>query len=47
MFQVVANHWELIFILFTSPKYDSFKVERAMFQGVAFHFELIYCLLAN
>jgi len=33
MFQVVANHWELIFFLFTGRKYDLCEVEKAMFQG--------------
>ena len=34
MNEVVANYWELIFFLLTSPKCDLGEVEKAMFQGV-------------
>ena len=39
MIQVVANHWELIFILFSCPKCDLDEVDKALFQGDAFHFD--------
>jgi len=45
MFQMVAEHWELIFFLFTSSKSDLGEVEKAMFQVLACHFELIFGLL--
>jgi len=44
MFQVVANHWELIFFPFTSLKCETGKFEKAMFQGVAWHSQLIFGL---
>ena len=45
MFQEVAQHWESVFFLLTSPKCDFCEVEKAMFQGLACHFELIFGLL--
>jgi len=47
MFEVVANHWGLIYFLLNNRKCDLGEVEKAMFQGVPFHFELIFGLLAN
>ena len=47
MFQVVANHWELIFLPLTSPKCVLRKDEKATIHGFACHFELILGLLAN
>ena len=37
MIQVVANHWKLIFFLFTRPKCDLGEVEKALILGVACH----------
>ena len=45
MFQCVNRHWELIFILLTSPKCDLGEVEKATFQVLACHFELYIGLL--
>ena len=42
MFQMDARHWELIFIILTSPKFDLGEVEKATFQGLPCHFELIF-----
>jgi len=47
MFQMVSNHWGLIYFLLTNPKCDFCEVEKAMFQGLACHFELIFGILAN
>ena len=47
MFQVVANHWELIFFPLTSPKCDLGKDEKVIIHVVACHFELILGLLAK
>jgi len=39
MFQVVANHWGIIYFLLINPKCDFCVVEKAMFQRVAYYFE--------
>ena len=45
MFQVVARHWELIFFLLTSPKFELGEVEKPIFQGFACYIELIFGVL--
>ena len=35
LFQLLANHWELIFFFCTSPKCDLGEVEKPMFEVVA------------
>ena len=47
LFQMVANHWGIIYFLLTNPKCDLCEVKKAMFQGLACHFELTFGLLAN
>jgi len=44
MIQVVANHWELIFFLFTSPKCELGEVEKAMYLGLEWHSQIIFGL---
>jgi len=44
MFHVVVRHWELIFILSTSTKFDLGGVEKVMFQDLPCHFEVYFCL---
>jgi len=47
MFQLVARHCELIFCLFTSPKYHLGEDEKAIIQLVARNCTLISCLLIS
>ena len=45
MFQIDANHWEIISSIVTSPKFDLGEFVQAMLQGLPCHFELIFSLL--
>jgi len=47
MFHVIECYFELFLCLFTSPKCDLCKVEKAIFQVVEWHFELIFCPLTS
>jgi len=47
MFQVVEWHFEVIFFLLASTKFDFPEVNKAMFQVVARHCELIFSLLTG